>query len=257
MFNDSPTLGSDPGEPDDPELLGVHAQLMVFARELGELYHIERTRSAELEQVLTDLRETYLATMKTLAQVIEAKDRTTRGHLDRTKTYGVALAERIAPDLAASPELTYGFFLHDIGKVGVPEHILCKEGPLTDEEWTVMRTHPTVGAQIVAPIRFLGSAVDTIRHHHERYDGSGYPLGLKADEIPLAARIFAVADTFDAMTSDRPYRSALSTQRALDEIQVGIGSQFDPEVVAEFMALMRESPPSIGEQEPSAFAHAS
>jgi HD-GYP domain-containing protein (c-di-GMP phosphodiesterase class II) len=233
----------------DPELPAVHEQLIVFARELGDLYRLERSRSAELERVLESLQETYIATMKSLAQVIEAKDRTTRGHLDRTQAYGLALARRIAPDLVATPNLGYGFFLHDIGKVGVPEQILCKEGPLTSEEWTVMRNHPVVGAQIIAPIAFLTGAVELIRHHHERFDGTGYPDGLRAEEIPLAARIFAVADSFDAMTSDRPYRGAMQVDRALAEIDGGAGTQFDPDVVRVFVRMIDEGPETGNEED--------
>jgi HD-GYP domain-containing protein (c-di-GMP phosphodiesterase class II) len=227
--------------PSDPELPAVHEQLIVFARELGDLYRLERARSAELEVVLESLQETYIATMKSLAQVIEAKDRTTRGHLDRTQAYGLALARRINPEIATQ-ELGYGFFLHDIGKVGIPEHILCKAGPLSGDEWSVMRTHPLVGAQIVAPINFLGDAVELVRHHHERFDGEGYPDGLRGDEIPLSARIFSVADAFDAMTSDRPYRNAIGVERAIAEIQDGSGSQFDPEVVRAFVGMVYEEP---------------
>ena len=226
----------------DPERPAVYEQLIVFARELGQLYRLERERSAELERVLGNLQETYLATMTSLAQVVEAKDRTTRGHLERTRSYGVALARRIDAALAEGPELGYGFFLHDIGKVGIPESILCKTGPLSGAEWDVMRTHPTIGAQIVAPIRFLGDAALVIRHHHERFDGRGYPEGLAREAIPLPARIFAIADSFDAMTSDRPYRRALSTERALDEIERGAGTQFDPDVVRVFVDLVEEEP---------------
>lgn len=229
----------------DPELPGVHEQLIVFARELGELYHLERQRTQELERVLAHLQETYLATMKSLAQVIEAKDRTTRGHLDRTQAYGVTLARRIAPELADGPALAYGFFLHDIGKVGIPESILCKDGPLSAEEWEIMRTHPTVGAQIVAPIRFIGEASLVVRHHHEWFDGTGYPEGLRGGEIPLAARIFSVVDSFDAMTSDRPYRSAFALERALQEIDDGAGTQFDPDVVQVFIDIVRDEPSAL------------
>jgi ribonuclease P protein subunit RPR2 len=225
----------------DPEMPAVHEQLIVFARELGELYRLERTRSAELEMVLASLQETYLATMKSLATVIEAKDQTTRGHLDRTQSYGMALARAIAPDLADEPTLGYGFFLHDIGKVGIPEHILCKAGPLSVDEWTVMRNHPIIGAQIVAPITFLSGAVDLVRHHHERFDGTGYPDGLVGEEIPLAARIFSVVDSFDAMTSDRPYRTSIGADRALEEIRAGAGTQFDPEVVQAFVELIEDA----------------
>jgi ribonuclease P protein subunit RPR2 len=231
----------------DAEMPAVQDQLIVFARELGELYRLERSRSAELEQVLESLQESYLATMKSLAQVIEAKDLTTRGHLDRTQAYGLALARRIDRALVQSPTLGYGFFLHDIGKVGVPEHILCKRGPLTPQEWEVMRRHPLTGAQIVAPISFLGDAVGLIRHHHERFDGTGYPDGLRRDQIPLAARVFSVADSFDAMTSDRPYRGALGVEGALAEIEGGAGSQFDPEVVRVFVQMIESGP--TGEDE--------
>jgi HD-GYP domain-containing protein (c-di-GMP phosphodiesterase class II) len=226
----------------DPEMPAVHDQLIVFARELGELYRLERFRSAELERALESLQETYIATMKSLAQVIEAKDRTTRGHLDRTQAYGLALARRIDPALVETPTLGYGFFLHDIGKVGIPEHILCKGGPLSGDEWEVMRTHPLMGAQIVEPIAFLSGAVDLIRHHHERFDGSGYPDGLHGDAIPLAARIFSVADSFAAMTSERPYRGAIAVERALAEIQGGAGTQFDPDVVRVFVQMVEEGP---------------
>jgi cyclic di-GMP phosphodiesterase len=225
---------------DRDEPTTVDAQLVVFARELGELYALERERSQDLEAALESLRETYLSTMTSLAQVIEAKDASTRGHLDRTRTYGVALAERIDATLAARPDVGYGFFLHDIGKVGVPEPILCKDGPLTDAEWEVMRAHPAIGAQIVEPIQFLQGAVDIIRHHHERFDGAGYPDGLRREQIPLPARIFAVADSFDAMTSDRPYRDALAVDHALDEIRTGAGTQFDPEVVEEFLGMIED-----------------
>ena len=187
----------------DPELPAIHAQLVVFARELGGLYQAERNRTQELEQALDSVREMYVATMTSLAQVVEAKDSTTRGHLDRTQRYGLALAERVDPQLVERPEVAYGFFLHDIGKVGIPESVLCKPGPLTDDEWDIMRTHPSIGAQIVEPIRFLEGAVEIVRTHHERWDGRGYPIGLRGEEIPLAARVFAIADCFDAMTSDR------------------------------------------------------
>lgn len=222
----------------DTDLATVHAQMVVFARELGELYSAERSRSRELEAAMEGVREMYVATMKTLAQVVEAKDTNTRGHLDRTQAYGLALARRIDPELAARPEVGYGFFLHDIGKVGIPERVLSKTGPLSDEEWAIMRAHPAIGAQIVEPIRFLGDAVEIVRTHHEWFDGTGYPRGLRGEEIPLAARIFSIADSFDAMTSDRPYRRALPLERALEEIREGAGTQFDPAVVRAFLELV-------------------
>lgn len=224
----------------DTELPALHAQLVVFAREIGSLYQAERARTLELEEALEGIRDMYVATMTSLAKVVEAKDATTRGHLDRTHRCGLALAERVDPELAARPEVGYGFFLHDIGKVGIPEAVLCKRGPLDEAEWAVMREHPAIGAQIVSPIRFLAGAVEIVRTHHERWDGLGYPRGLRGEEIPLAARIFAIADSFDAMTSDRPYRAAMKLDQALDEIRSGAGSQFDPDVATAFLDLVHE-----------------
>jgi HD-GYP domain-containing protein (c-di-GMP phosphodiesterase class II) len=224
----------------DPEASSLHDQLKVFAQEIGVLYSAERVRTRELEDALAAARQMYVATMKSLAHVVEAKDPTTRGHLDRTAHYGLALARAIDRDLAMDPEVAYGFFLHDIGKVGVPESILCKPGPLSELEWIVMRSHPNQGARILEPIPFMGRAVEIVRSHHERWDGGGYPRGLRGEEIPLAARIFAVADSFDAMTSDRPYRSALSTDEAVEEIRASAGSQFDPECVKAFEVLVAE-----------------
>jgi cyclic di-GMP phosphodiesterase len=203
---------------EDPEAASLHDQL----------------------KALESAREMYVATMKSLAHVVEAKDPTTRGHLDRTAHYGLALARRVDPALAARREVAYGFFLHDIGKVGIPESILCKTGRLTELEWIVMKSHPNQGARIVEPIPFMGEAVEIVRSHHERFDGSGYPRGLRGEEIPLAARIFAVADSFDAMTSDRPYRSALSAETAVGEIRAGSGTQFDPICVDAFETLVAE-----------------
>ena len=251
-MSEQPSLGSVSEIPVDPEMPAVHEQLIVFARELGDLYRLERARSAELQVVLASLQETYLATMKSLATVIEAKDQTTRGHLDRTQAYGLALARRVEARLAEDPTTGYGFFLHDIGKVGIPEHILCKAGPLSVDEWTVMRNHPIIGAQIVAPIGFLADAVELIRHHHERFDGTGYPDGLAGEDIPLAARVFAVADSFDAMTSDRPYRGSIGIERALAEIRGGAGTQWDPEMVRVFVQMIEDDPPL----EDEAFARA-
>jgi HD-GYP domain-containing protein (c-di-GMP phosphodiesterase class II) len=225
---------------EDPEAESLHDQLKVFAREVGVLYTAERVRARELEHALERARDMYIATMKSLAHVVEAKDPTTRGHLDRTAHYGIALARVVDPVLAARPEVAYGFFLHDIGKVGIPESILCKAGPLTELEWIVMRSHPNQGARIVEPIPFMGEAVEIVRTHHERFDGGGYPRGLRGEQIPLAARIFAIADSFDAMTSDRPYRSALSTEEAVAEIRAGSGTQFDPLCVEAFEALTAE-----------------
>ena len=235
---------------EDPEAGSLSDQLKVFAREIGVLYSAERVRTRELERALERAREMYIATMRSLAHVVEAKDPTTRGHLDRTAHYGIALTREIDPQLAARPEVMHGFFLHDIGKVGIPESILCKPGPLTELEWVVMRSHPNQGAKIVEPIPFMEKAVEIVRSHHERWDGGGYPRGLRGEEIPLAARIFAIVDSFDAMTSDRPYRSAMEPEQAVAEIRAGSGTQFDPGCVRTFVDLIARDDGFLMEDRP-------
>jgi HD-GYP domain-containing protein (c-di-GMP phosphodiesterase class II) len=220
-------------EPRVPEEWRLRDQLLNFARDLNEVYRRERSRARELEEALEELQESYLATVRTLAAVVEAKDA-------RTRLYAVALAARIAPELADDPGLRYGSLLHDIGKIGVPEGILGKSGPLTREEWEIVKTHPLIGGQICAPVKFLQKAIPLIEGHHERWDGSGYPRGLKGDQIPLQARIFSIVDAFDAMTSDRPYRTSLSFESAVNEIVRASGTQFDPEVVGAFATMCAE-----------------
>ena len=219
------------------ELARARAQLLKFARDIRELYRKERQRTRQLEQALDELNDSYFSTMETLAFLIEAKDAGTRRHLDRTRDLAMALAAIVDPELAGRPETAHGFLLHDIGKIGIPEPILTKAGPLTPAEWDVMRTHPVIGAHIVTPIRLLGSSVDVVRFHHELFDGGGYPHGLKGDAIPLSARIFSIVDAFDAITTDRPYRKAQSTEDAVAEIQRCAGTQFDPELVEAFSLL--------------------
>ncbi len=219
------------------ELARAQAQLLKFARDIRVVYRKERERSRQLEQALQQLNESYFSTMETLAFLIEAKDVGTRRHLDRTRDLAMALTAIIDPELAAKPETAHGFLLHDIGKISIPESILSKPGALTPAEWEVMRTHPDVGAHIVTPIRLLGDSVDVVRFHHERFDGGGYPSGLKGEAIPLSARIFSIADAFDAITTDRPYRRAQTSEQAVAEIQRCAGTQFDPEVVEAFTLL--------------------
>jgi HD-GYP domain-containing protein (c-di-GMP phosphodiesterase class II) len=226
------TVDPDPCHADPLE--ATERQLLVFAREINQLWQVERARSAELEEALGRLRESYVDMIRTLAFVVEAKDPGTRAHLSRTHDYAVVLTRAIDPGLADDEQLRHGFLLHDVGKVGVPEAILNKPGPLDEQEWRIMRTHPLLGIQMVAGIKPLGRAVEVVRSHHERWDGGGYPAGLRGEQIPFGARIFSVADAFDAMTSDRPYRRALTVEEAHREILDGGGSQFDPEVVAAF-----------------------
>jgi ribonuclease P protein subunit RPR2 len=223
---------------DHPEPDVVHGQLVAFARDLKSLYKQERERARELEEALERLSDSYLSTMESLAVLVEAKDENTRRHLDRSMELALELTRLVEPRLAERPEIGWGYRLHDIGKVAIAERILMKRGDLTPTEWLEMRTHPEVGAQIVAPLRFMGDAVLVIRHHHERFDGSGYPHGLRGEAIPTPARIFSVVDAFDAITNDRPYRKARPPQDALDEIARRAGSQFDPFVVEAFGEMM-------------------
>lgn len=214
-----------------PRLEATERQLLVFARELNQLYRAGRDRSDALDAAYQEMVET-------LTLIVETKDPSTRAHLQRSHDYAVALAEVIDPALADDQRLRFGFLLHDVGKIGVPEAILAKPGPLDEEEWEVMRTHPELGERLVASVRaLLGPAVAVIRSHHEHWDGGGYPDGLRGEEIPLAARVFAICDAFDAMTSDRPYRRALPIEVAIDQIEQGSGSQFDPQMVDAFGQL--------------------
>ncbi|MGH2675516.1 MAG: HD-GYP domain-containing protein [Actinomycetota bacterium] len=233
-----------------PDQEVVHGQLLAFARDLKSLYRQERERTQELEHALERLSDSYLATMESLAVLVEAKDEHTRRHLDRSRDLALELTRMVAPDLAERPEIGWGYRLHDIGKVAIAERILMKRGALTPSEWLEMRTHPEVGAQIVAPLRFLGDAVLVIRHHHERYDGSGYPHGLRGKTIPVPARIFSVVDAYDAITNDRPYRQARSPEAAVEEIVRRAGTQFDPEVVDAFVRMLERAPAALPETRP-------
>jgi ribonuclease P protein subunit RPR2 len=167
--------------------------------------------------------------VRALAAAVEAKDGYTGEHIQRVHEIGLLLARAVAPDQAGDPQLAYGFLLHDIGKLSVPDAVLKKPGPLDDREWALMRRHPEAGARILDAVPFLDRALDVVLRHHERWDGRGYPGGLGSDEIPLWARIFAVADTVDAITSDRPYRLGRPLDDAIDEILARAGSQFDPD----------------------------
>ena len=217
------------------------AQTLKYAEELREVYSQERTQRRAAEEALEQLRASYATTVRALAAALELRDDQTGDHADRVARLALRLAELVAPELAADPELEYGFLLHDLGKIGVADAILLKPGPLDPKELTIMRGHPLLGEQIVARIPYLGGlARSVVAAHHERWDGTGYPQGLAGTDIPLAARIFAVVDAFDAMTNDRPYRKALSFEVAVAEIDRGAGTQFDPAVTRAFVSLADE-----------------
>ena len=188
---------------------------------------------------LTEKRQRDLATIQALAAAVEARDCGTGRHLRRVTELARTCLERIDSSLARNEEVSFGFMLHDVGKVGIPDSILNKPGPLTDTEWTTMRKHPEIGLEIVEPIGFSEAATDVILCHHERWDGSGYPLGLAGEQIPVVARAFSVADAFDAMTSDRPYRPAMDKKDALEVIDLDAGRRFDPAVVDTFESVVR------------------
>ena len=198
----------------------------------------------------TSKLETTAATVEALARALELHDYR-RGRFGETSTHtarvtqlALHLAEHVAPELALEPELAYGFRLHDIGMIGVSNATLLKPGALTPAELDEIREHPWLGERIVAPIPELGGLTrQVIACHHERWDGSGYPRGLRGVEIPLSARIFAIVDAYDAMTNDQPYRDALSVDEACSEVNVKAGLHFDPDVVDLFLALdLQRSP---------------
>lgn len=204
--------------------------------------YAERLRRASEREHLRalELRRSYEATVRALADAVEARDAYTGKHAERVAAYGLALA-RACGMRVDEPHIEFGFLLHDIGKVAISDSILHKPGLLTVPERDAMRQHPVIGDEIVSGIDFLSEARHVVRSHHERWDGTGYPDRLARDEIPLAARVFAVADTFDALTSDRPYRAAASFASARAVIADGAGSQFDPDVAAAFGALDDEA----------------
>jgi putative nucleotidyltransferase with HDIG domain len=195
------------------------------------------SQATALRAALAENERTYDATLAALSSALDVRDTETEGHARRVVRYMELIAEGLKVPVEQHATLRRGALLHDIGKIGVPDHILRKPGPLTENEWYTMKTHPDLGAKIIANIPFLQEVAVIIRAHHERWDGNGYPEGLAGGQIPLGARIFAVADSFDAMTSDRPYRRGRQLDEALAEIERCAGTQFDPAVVTAFLAV--------------------
>jgi putative nucleotidyltransferase with HDIG domain len=214
--------------PDAGELRRLEAayrQSLRYAEDVRRLYR--QQQSAICQSLLA------------LANALEAKDAYTRGHSERVAKLGRRIACELGLDADQMAAVGEAGLLHDVGKIGVPEPTLQKVGPLTSEEWQVMRRHPLVGAQIVAPFEFFSRSASFIRHHHERWDGSGYPDGLAGAAIPLGARIIAVADVFDALTSRRPYRAAVSREAAVSQLLDEAGRTLDAHVVATCVRLLR------------------
>jgi hypothetical protein len=184
-----------------------------------------------------DLTESYEATVQALSRALDTRDEETEEHSQRVRRYTELVARRLHISEAELNDISYGAVLHDIGKIGVPDAILLKPGKLTDDERTMIRKHPEIGYHMIAHIPFLARAALVVLHHHESYDGTGYPRGLTSEQIPLGARMFAIADTFDAMTSDRPYRRGLPIEDACEEIKRCRGTQFDPKLVDIFLSI--------------------
>jgi ribonuclease P protein subunit RPR2 len=208
-------------------------QLLLYARDLRHMLELERGQRRLLEAA-------YHETVSALAGALESKDSSTGEHSQRVHRYALELAEEAAPEIVEDESVVYGFILHDVGKIGIPDRILKKPGPLTDPERRVMETHTVLGEQLLSGVSFLqGAGLGVVRSHHERWDGSGYPDGLAREEIPAAARVFAVADALDAMTSDRPYRKAMTWAAARRELVAQSGKQFDPAVVDAFQCRER------------------
>jgi len=194
----------------------------------------------ENARLFKDLQETYLATVRVLVSTIEAKDPYTHGHTERVAQYAVGIAKAMDFSQDEIQTIQLGAFLHDIGKLHTSDSILHKPGALTDEEWRLVKAHPVRGAQMLQGVKFLEKATDLVRHHHERVDGKGYPDGLRGDEITIGAKIVNVADAFDAMTTDRPYRAGLTMDQAIAQFEEKAGTQFAAEVVEVLVRSLRE-----------------
>ena len=213
--------------------------------------HLEEMVSERTQQLRTALQQTersYEDTLEALGAAIDLRDSPTAGHSRRVFLYSMELAKSIGGLEQEIRSIAMGAWLHDIGKLATPDRVLLKPGPLTDSEWEIMRRHARIGYDLVKSISFLAGAAEIVLTHHERFDGSGYPQKMKGDEIPFGARIFAVADTLDAMTSDRPYRAALPLQAAQEVIERGSGTLFDPLVAAAFLRVPGETWETIAKQ---------
>jgi response regulator RpfG family c-di-GMP phosphodiesterase len=225
-------------------------QGLIVAKQRYEdhLEELVEQRTAQLDQALNSLEEAYRSTLKALTAALETRDLETHGHSERVVSYSMRLGRAYGLDSELTKSLEFGSLLHDIGKIGVPDLILRKPAKLTPEEWVLMRQHPQHGQQILRGIEFLEGAARVVAQHHEKWDGSGYPLGLRGEKIDVCARIFSVADAFDAITSNRVYRKGKPYQAAADELDAWAGTQFDPKVVEAFHRVPQQDWETLRDQ---------
>ena len=217
-----------------------HDLVVAKQRYENHLEELVEQRTAELDRALNSLEGAYRSTLKALTAALETRDSETHGHSERVVSYSLRLGREYGLSSDEMKSLEFGSLLHDIGKIGVPDSILRKPAKLTEEEWVRMREHPLHGQQILRGIEFLQGAARVVAQHHEKWDGTGYPLGLRTEEIDICARIFAVADAFDAITSDRVYRRGKPYEAAAQELDDWAGRQFDPKVVEAFHRVPKE-----------------
>ena len=218
-----------------------HYELIVAKQRYEDhLEELVEQRTAELDHALDSLEDAYRSTLKALTAALETRDSETHGHSERVVSYSLRLGREYGLNYEELKSLEFGSLLHDIGKIGVPDAILRKPAKLTEEEWVRMREHPLHGQQILRGIEFLKGAARVVAQHHEKWDGSGYPLGVSGEEIDICARIFSVADAFDAITSDRVYRRGKSYEAAAEELDEWAGRQFDPKVVEAFHRVPKD-----------------
>ena len=207
-------------------------------KSVAQMQEIQRI-NAELSDTYEKLEKAYMESIQTVRYTVEAKDTYTKGHSDRVAEYSVLIGEKLGLGEEDIRRLRIGGLFHDVGKIGVPDNILQKNGKLSDDEYSEIKNHPTIGAHILSSASIFQDIIPIVKHHHERYDGHGYPGMLKGEDIPYLARITAIADSFDAMVSRRVYRESLSTETAISEIENNKGTQFDPNIADAFLDILR------------------